>query len=120
MTISDASGISMPTSMTVVETRICIFFLDKVVHDPILFGCLHTSVNETDPAVRKDLFLQMLRHPCGILEVQIFRLFDKRIDDEYLISLLNFTADDFIDAVSLGFGKHLRSDRLSCPEASHR
>ena len=54
----------------------------------------------------------MLRHPSGIPEVQIIRLFDKRIDDEYLISLSNFTADDFVDAVSLVFKKNLRSDRF--------
>ena len=54
----------------------------------------------------------MLRHPCGIPKVQIIRLFDKRIDDEYLIPLLNFTADDLVDAVSLGFEKNFRSDRF--------
>ncbi len=69
-------------------------------------------MDEADAAVRKDLLLQMFRHARRILEVQIFRLFDERIDDEDLISLLHLPADDLVDAVPLGLGKHLRPDRF--------
>ena len=92
----------MPTSMTVVETRIWICFPIKSVHDLFLFGSFHPPVDEADTGLRKDFFLQMFRHARRILEIQVFRLFDERIDDKDLISLLHLPADDLVDAVPLG------------------
>ncbi|EKD22086.1 MAG: hypothetical protein ACD_87C00169G0002 [uncultured bacterium] len=85
---------------------------DEFRHDPILLGPFHTSVNKPDLALRKDILPQMFRHAFGILEVKIFRLFNKRIHNKDLIALLHFPADNIVDPIPLGLEKHLRPDLL--------
>ena len=110
MTMTEACGISIPTSMTVVDTRISVCFCNECGHNLIFFLSFETAVNEPDPVVRKDVLLQVLRHACGVLEIEGFRFRHERIDNEDLVLLGQFLADGLIDLRALGFIEDLRFD----------
>jgi len=56
-------------------------------HDLFFLFTPHATMKQADPQIRKDLCLEMLRHPGGILEVYFLRLLHEGINDESLASL---------------------------------
>ena len=88
---------SIPTSITVVDTRMSSLPVVEGLHDLVLLRTLHPSVDETDAKLREDILLKVLGHPGGILEIKGLRFRNEGVDDEDLVSLDDLLPDDFVD-----------------------
>src|SRR4030042_1330294 len=56
----------------------------KLHHDGLFLLTFHPAMEKSDPELRKDSLLELLSHPGCIPELQFFRLFHQRVDDEDL------------------------------------
>src|SRR5205823_4346361 len=86
MTMTEALGTSMPTSMTVVETSTSLVGLEAR-HDRLFFVRAHLPVQQADAKLREDGVGDMLAQLGRALRLEFFALFDQRADDVDLAAL---------------------------------
>src|SRR5213079_1189854 len=102
MSMIEAFGTSMPTSITVVLTRMS---TSPALNRCIVVGRRHSAVQHRDAAIgkpRPDRFESLLQR----LEIQLLRLLNDREDDVHLSAVCDLVFDEAINAFELRARPH--------------
>ena len=85
----------------------------KFYHDGLFLITFHPTMEQANPKIWEDFLLKVSRHLCGVLEIQLFRLFHQGIDNESLATFSYLLLNDSINFSPCGLHKNSGLDRHS-------